>query len=122
MPQLTEHAGTLDDIAKEVTIKEITEVGNANVLYKMPEDAISEPVHPSTAIPLHRLPEDLQICLETVGNDLLDNHTQFSKALKMRWERYHTPAQPIEDILIKYVCYLSPFVCHRLTMSVSSIS
>ena len=91
VPQPTERAGALDDLP--------------------------EPVHHSTAIPPHQLPEDLRVCLDVIQNNLLENHTRFGKALKMRWEEQRTPVRSIEDILVEYVCYLSPFVCHRLTVS-----
>ena len=79
----------------------------------------------STSLPhathLCLVPKDLQVCLETVENDLLDNHTRFSKALRTCWEQQCTPIQPIEDILVEYVRYLSSFACHRLTVSASPI-
>ena len=69
----------------------------------------------------HPLPEDLRICLEVIENDILENHTQFSKALKAHWVKQSTPLQSVEVVLVEYVRCLSPFIYHRLTVSASPI-
>ena len=96
VPQPTEHAGDLHDPTTE---------------------SVSLP----TSTPPHRLPDDLRLCLELIENNLLENHTGFSIALKMHRQGQHALARSIEDILIDYVRYLSPFVCHRLTVFASPI-
>ena len=99
----------------------VIEEGDADDYPEIPDEFIPEPASLPHATQLRLVPKDLQVCLETVENDLLYNHTRFSKALNTRWEQHCTPAQPIEDILVEYVRYLSPFVCHRLTVSASPI-
>ena len=83
--------------------------GDADDYPEIPEELMPESTSLPHATHLRLVPKDLQVCLETIENDLLDNHTRFSKALRTCWEQKCTPVQPIEDILVEYVCYLSPF-------------
>lgn len=86
-------------------------------LYDQTLESVSLP----TATPPLQLPDDLRLCLEVIERNLLENHSWFSMALKMHWRGQRNLTSSIEDILVDYVCYLLPCVCHHLTVFTSPI-
>lgn len=118
-PRPTERGRDLDkDLEKEVLLTADSEVSvgraagvdGTGVSCGMPKDPTSEPVFLPTATILHQLPEDVRACLEAIENNLIQDHTRFSKALKTQ---QFPLVQSLGDVFIDNVRQLLLFVCHH---------
>ena len=102
----------IDDLIDDIRLlgpftKGTSRVYDTSMFGEAPKNPTPEPVPSRPAVPPFKLPEDLRICLEVIGGDILEGHVQFSKALKKRYEEQLPLVRSLENVL---VCYVSSYV------------
>ena len=64
----------------------------------------------------YQLPEDLQMCLEVLGGELLEGHVRLNEALKKRYDEQYPLVRSLADVFIRNVRFCC---CRPLTITQS---